>query len=322
MHYTTLFFLLLPCLACAQFAPPAGYSGTTAIHKDSANFVDWAAGCQLQRGPMDISNPSGGLATAGDSNSALGQAGDGQIVSLGDGGTATLTFNQPIANGTGPDFAIFENSFSATFLELAFVEVSSDGVHFVRFPAISNTDTNTQVGSFGSIDARQLYNLAGKYQANYGTPFDLQELADSTQVDINNITAIRIVDVVGCIQPAYARRDSRGHIINDPWNTPFASSGFDLDAVGVLHNAQTIGIEKRPAYHCSVFPNPVVHQSIQIETNLPTYSAQLYDQLGRLVLQQSDSPQQLNLAALASGTYILHLRHNKGHIRQVIIIRQ
>ena len=44
-----------------------------------------------------------------------------------------------------------------------------------------------------------------------------------------------VVDVVGSIDPAYATYDSQGHAINDPWPTAFASSGFDFDAVGVLH---------------------------------------------------------------------------------------
>ena len=73
-----------------------------------------------------------GKASSGDTNSPLGKAGDGTILSLGDGGEATLTFSTPISNGQGADFAIFENSFSATFLELGLVEVSSDGQNFVR----------------------------------------------------------------------------------------------------------------------------------------------------------------------------------------------
>ena len=54
---------------------------------------------------------------------------------LGDDGSLVLTFPAPIADGAGPDFAVFENAFSTEFLELAFVEVSSDGTNFTRFPA-------------------------------------------------------------------------------------------------------------------------------------------------------------------------------------------
>ena len=81
-------------------------------------------------------------------------------MSLGDGGVAILTFKYPIKNETGNDFAVFENSFNDTFLELAFVEVSSDGIHYFRFPAVSNTQDTLQMGNDASIDARHLNNLA------------------------------------------------------------------------------------------------------------------------------------------------------------------
>lgn len=76
------------------------------------------------------------------------------VVSLGEGGQITLSFSPPIADGEGADLAVFENGFSTNiggkiFTELAFVEVSSDGVKFTRFPAVSCTQTNTQTGNFG-----------------------------------------------------------------------------------------------------------------------------------------------------------------------------
>jgi hypothetical protein len=187
---------------------------------------------------MNISNPGLGLATAGTAADALGiaQGNTSGVVSLGDGGQITLTFTGGIRNGPGADFAVFENGFSDSFLELAFVEVSSNGSDFFRFPAISLTQTSTQVGGFGSLDATNLYNLAGKYRAGFGTPFDLAELAGfSPLLDVGAVTHVRIVDVVGSINPLYASYDSLGNLVNDPWSTPFASSGFDLDAVGVLH---------------------------------------------------------------------------------------
>jgi hypothetical protein len=46
---------------------------------------------------------------------------------------------------------------------------------------------------------------------------------------------VRIRDVVGSIKPEYATLDSKGNPINDPWPTTFPTGGFDLDAVGVIH---------------------------------------------------------------------------------------
>ncbi len=221
------------------YAPAAGQPGSTAIYKDDPAFVGWASDCEVVRGLMDISDPSKGYASYGSADKAIGKAvGDSyDVVSLGDGGYATLTFDAPIYNGPGWDFAVFENGFSDTYLELGFVEVSSNGTDFFRFPSVSLTQTDTQVGGFGTLDPTNIHNLAGKYRQGYGTPFDLAELDGINGLDINNITHVRIVDVVGCIQDAYCTYDSQGHKINDPWPTAFSSGGFDLDAVGVIHQS-------------------------------------------------------------------------------------
>ena len=289
-------------MTAGPYAPPAGEPNSTAIYMDDPNFVAWATGITVQRGCVDISDLSKGYTSYGEPENALGKA-EGNteltVVSLGDGGMATLTFEHAIANGPGYDFAVFENSFSDDFLELAFVEVSSDGNNFFRFNSVSLTPTNTQVGSFGALDTTNLHNLAGKYCAGYGTPLDLQELKDvNSLLDVNSITHVRIIDVVGYVRPAdfsgdgivnftdysifaaaymskpndenwnqdcdiaqpadniiemldlarfmdewlsennYAGYDSRGHQINDPWPTDFWSGGFDLDAVGVIHQKQ------------------------------------------------------------------------------------
>ena len=228
----------LPNALDAQFAPEAGQPGTTAIHADSSVFVAWATGCVTQRGPIKMGMDS--LASMGDDTLVPGVPGGiYDIVCLGDGGISTVTFASPIYNGPGPDFAVFENGFHNTphvFLELGFVEVSSDGENFFRFPAVTNVPETPQVGTFATMDATLIHNFAGKYEAFYGTPFDLDEVEDDPLLDKNNITHVRVIDVVGCIDPQYCTYDSQGHIVNDPWPTPFNSSGFDLDAVGVIHD--------------------------------------------------------------------------------------
>ena len=234
--FYTLSLLLFTSQADAQFAPVVGFSGTTAIPADSSAFVAWASGCTLYRGLRCIAVPDSGYASDGDSSSAIGPAGQNGTVSLGDSGIAILTFLSPIVNGPGPDFAVFENGFNSgppgfAFLELGFVEVSSDGARYVRFPAISNVQDSTQI-ALAPMDGSLLNNLAGKYVWDYGTPFDLDELIDSPGLDVNNIRFVKVVDVIGSIDSIYGSRDSRGHIINDPYPTNYASSGFDLDAVG------------------------------------------------------------------------------------------
>lgn len=221
-----------------SFCGAVGTEGCTAIKADSSAFVAWATGVSVTRGPKKISDPSLGVASTGADSNAIGMATLNDVfdvVSLGDGGSALVTFANPIRNGEGPDFAVFENGFSDNSLELAFVEVSSDGERFVRFPATCLTQTETQLGNAGQTDPTNLNNLAGKYRIGYGTPFDLEELRDSTGIDIDSIVYVRVVDVVGCIDPQYGSRDQYGNIINDPWPTPFESSGYDLTGVGVIH---------------------------------------------------------------------------------------
>lgn len=139
--------LILLCLGFfslsvkAQYAPPVGQLGSTAIHKDSITIIAWATQCTAVLGWQNIADHSLGKTTTGTSSSAIGIA-DNDVISLGDGGTAILQFAQAITNGPGPDFAIFENSFDNFFLELAFVEVSSDGQNYFRFPAHSLTQTD------------------------------------------------------------------------------------------------------------------------------------------------------------------------------------
>lgn len=300
--------------AWAQFAPVAGLVGTTAISKDSSAFVAWATGCTVQRGPMNIANPSLGLATSGDSANAIGMAGLNGTVSLGDGGTAILTFNHAIYDGNRFDFAVFENGFmtndsNLAFLELAFVEVSTDGVRYVRFPATSNVQDTTQFGNGGYMDGSELNNLAGKYVANYGTPFDLAELIDSPGIDVNNINYIKVVDVVGSINSAYGSYDINGHIINDPWPTPFASCGFDLDAVGVINAKTQTGINSITANNIKTYPNPV-QQGSEFNVQLPEniISLKLYDISGQLIQQWAEATGNkytLKTTGLNTGIYFI-----------------
>jgi hypothetical protein len=226
---------------------------------------------------------------------ALGPAtGDqfGGIVSLGDltqaeinlgipAGRITLVFGNPyepndpchIRDQNGYDFAVFENAFASldsnssggsvageVFAELGYVEVSSNGVDFARFPSISLTPG--LVGPYGTVDITDIYNLAGKHPNGYGlctgTPFDLSELKNEPNVqngsvDLNDIVYVRIIDIPGsgdfnddakklidpCTWPNWDYYDANHHIY-DAWLT-IVSGGVDLEAIGVLHPQQYRG---------------------------------------------------------------------------------
>jgi len=299
--------LNMSMLMFAQYAPPVGQLGTTAIHADSSVFIDWATGCVVEKGYADISNTNLGWATYGIETVGIGKA-DNIVVSLGDGGVATLTFSTPISDGDSWDFAVFENSFLDDFLELAFVEVSSNGADYYRFNSVSLTQQDTQVATFGLTDATKLYNLAGKYKVLYGTPFDLNELKDVSGLDIANIISVRIVDVVGSINADYATFDSNGNIINDPWPTPFESGGFDIDAVGVINNRNnTSVVELINNYTRIIFPNPA-HDYFNISLSDDIEKVTIQDLNGELIFEFNDpNKHSLYINFLPVGFYIVKI---------------
>jgi len=286
-----IFSLLFAFLGIrAQFPPPVGHPGTTAMSKDSSAFISWAETCTIERGFINISDTSltyngSNRPTYGSYLYASGPA-DEFVVSLGDHGIAVLGFNPPVRNGPGHDFAVFENSFNDKFLELAFVEVSSDGIHFVRFPAVSLTPESPQIQTFDTIDATHIHNLAGKYRHGYGTPFDLSDLNDSAGINLNSITQIRIFDVTGSVDDSFCTFDSQGHKVNDPWPTPFDTGGFDLDAVGVIHNT-TEGIDdSRGELSFDIKPNPVADYLHFTSSNPKSGSVIIRDIMGQSVINQ------------------------------------
>lgn len=319
-----LVLAMVPVALWAQFAPAQGKPGTTAMHADSSAFVAWATGCTVERGLQRIDQPENGLASFGDEALALGKPGGTMdVVSLGDGGTATLTFESPICNAAGPDFAVFENglhpntdsTMTLYFLELGFVEVSSDGVNFFRFPAVSHVQADTQIANGGAVDPAQLHNFASKYGVFYGTPFDLDEVEDNALLDKNRITHVRIVDVVGCIDPDYASYDSEGHIINDPWPTSFASSGMDLDAVGVIHDLAHNDVAENGQGLVSVYPNPVKDRLWVKAGNLQ--SVEVYNAMGQQVMATSET--YVDMGCMADGMYLVRIVCEGGIVTKQIV---
>ncbi|MBX3464328.1 MAG: hypothetical protein KF830_14245 [Planctomycetes bacterium] len=171
------------------------------------------------------------------------------VHSLGAGGFLTLGFAVPIADGPGADFLVGENpfllqnTFFASYAEVVFVEVSSDGVHFARFPA-RYFGAPASPGPFGSSAVGTYGGLAGQHPVLATQPgvdaqdvveaggdaFDLADLAGHPLVvgglvDLAAITQVRLVDVVDG-----QALDAVGTVIHDA-----GLGSADIDAVTAIH---------------------------------------------------------------------------------------
>lgn len=219
-------------------------STSTAVAATDPALIGWATGHTDYQPGADVT------ANFQTPDNAVGPYSTSLVV-LGNGGRITMTFDTPIADGPGDDFAVFENGFMngtngpLLFTELAYVEVSSNGTDFVRFDSASRQPT--PVAAFGYQDPALLGGLAGKDPSGWGTVFDLTALANKAQVrngvvDLSAITHVRLVDIVGASDypnPGDVYEDSFGRQIFDAHLT-VGSGGFDLRAVGVLN--QLVGV--------------------------------------------------------------------------------
>ncbi len=218
------------------FPPRVGQPGSTAVAPDDPRIVAWAhrmvavewgeALSEEWKAPERALGPASGNIM--------------DVVSLGRGGWITYETALPVIDRAGPDFAVFGNAHNDFFLELAFVEVSSDGENFVRFPATSLTEE--PVPAFGNVDPTMVDGFAGKYRVGWAVPFDLDDLRaepDAEYLDFNDVRYIRLVDVVGGTDERFTSlpqsRDSGGRLVYDPFPT-VGSAGFDLDGIAVFHS--------------------------------------------------------------------------------------
>ncbi len=311
--FILLLFIVPGFLHAQSFHPAPGNPGTNAIKRDSSCFVSWASGGTVQRGYLDIADTTitisgSNRASYGNLNLALGPATGSvtDVLSLGDSGIATLSFEQFIMDGPGYDFAVFENGFMDDYIEMAHVEVSSDGIHFFRFPSTTEIPTAVQASNATYTDCRLINNLAGKYRIGYGTPFDLNDLPNDPNLNKSAVTLVRIIDVIGAVSD-HVTTDQFGTTINDPYPTAFESGGFDLEAIGIING--TLGVDDLETLNVKVFPNPAADHIQIIVTGEADLS--LYSTDGRLILTKKHlNSTFISMDEFATGMYYLQVNQN------------
>ena len=321
MFLRVFILLFLVQTAVAQYSPPAGQIGSIAVNKDDSSITAWATKCTVTRGYKSVATTDSGYVNSGSEAMALDKAGVNGVISLGDGGVAILEFEKPIINGGGYDFAVFENAFDDTYLELAHVEVSSDGTNYFRFPSVSNTDTVTQKSGFDLLDTKLIHNLAGKFRNGYGTPFDMEELKDKSGLDVNNVTHVKIIDVVGSLNNLYCSRDSRGVKINDPWPTLFNTGGFDLDAVAVMNvkGEGMFDVSREPKIKSKLVNLEQGYELKDIQF-LKYNAVELYDMQGQKHKCELNGSVLLLNNFIIKGWYILQLSNDKETVRFELLV--
>lgn len=156
----------------------------------------------------------------------------GGILSLGSGGQIVVQSDTPILNGPGADFIVYENATMILWLEYAEVSVSQDGMRYVPFSCaprtmrvcsgavVFNPPSSTPEGCAGAT-------LAGTFPSPEppGGYSDEQLLAGggvSFDLETVGLDWIRFIKI----------RDLETQCVLDP---PGNTSGFDLEAIGILH---------------------------------------------------------------------------------------
>lgn len=234
----TLCALSIPTLVLGSLANAQNRFATSV-----ASFTQGSGG-----GIFTPANALGGPQGAGLGNGSL------DVCTLGVGGELTLGFDITIANGPGADLIVSENPFlfaGQPFSEVAYVEVSTDGASFARFPSryagpptglagfTAPWGTYSGLCGFVPVLANVATNTIDPFDPviSGGEAFDLAALGSdplvtSSVVNLSAIHFVRLVDV-----PHASGLDSFGNVI---WDNSGPAGTADIDSVAVIQHTGTI----------------------------------------------------------------------------------
>ncbi|MBN2055690.1 hypothetical protein JW905_12245 [bacterium] len=233
--------------------------------------------------------------------------GSTDVLSLGNGGVIVLAFTDNLAlNGPGADLIVFENAFFVTgnpentFSEVAFVEVSQDGVVFHRFPndydpegtPINNPANWSGFGGVMPVLSNPENGIDPTDPAVAGgDSFDLED------VGLDWVRYLRIIDTN---EPPNAAFDDDGDEIYDAGPTSSGSSGFDLDAVAAVYSQDLTTPTAPPT---TPMPSPVPTASPVTPTAMPTVTPAQMTQTPTPAPSPSAPPGDFAIRLNLSGRY-------------------
>ncbi len=222
-----------------------------------------------------VVNVAPGPAAAGSPDQALGppsgtglHEGSFEVCTLGVGGSLTLRLDSPALDLAGTDLVVCENPFYVlgtldSFAEVLFVEVSSDGTNFARFPT-RYTGAAGPFSPFTGVPVAAYRGFAGVMPVlagpgpalapldvalHGGDAFDFADLADhplvlAGTVNLGAIEYVRLVDAAAGIA-----QDSFGTLV---WDAGIGStSSADVDAIVAVNNVDNL-VPGRPRVELSL----------------------------------------------------------------------
>jgi hypothetical protein len=139
---------------------------------------------------------------------------------------------------------------------------------------------------------------------------------------------VKIIDVIGSIDSNICNYDQYLNKINDPFPTPFPSSGFDLDAVGVinqgplniiLENSENILENFRVINGMVVFDLKSVQKA--------DFKVEIFDLSGKIIFQKNyknnlEATQNIDIQSFKNGIYLLNISTQSQSITQKFVLNQ
>jgi hypothetical protein len=121
----------------------------------------------------------------------------------------------------------------------------------------------------------------------------------------------------------YATRDNAGRIINDPFPTPYPSSGFDIDAVGIIHALGYTSIEDVTSNAIKVFPTLLQEEKkIQLTGIQTVNDIRILDMQGRLVPYTREGETIILEDSIEDGIYFLQIEKNNNRYTYKITVME
>ena len=139
---------------------------------------------------------------------------------------------------------------------------------------------------------------------------------------------MKIIDVIGSIDSNFCNYDQYLNKINDPFPTPFPSSGFDLDAVGVinqgplniiLENSENILENFRVINGMVVFDLKSVQKA--------DFKVEIFDLSGKIIFQKNfknnlEATQNIDIQSFKNGIYLFKISTQSQSITQKFVLNQ